>query len=52
MFTGRLPDYIVAAMSAIFDLEDDGQDLINDALLEYAGEAIDEMQLEIGPPAP
>lgn len=43
-FTGPLPEYIIAAMTTIFDLEDEGQDLLNDMLLQYAGEGIGDLE--------
>jgi len=36
MFTGPLPEQIVAAMTAIFDLDDEEADSVNEALLQYA----------------
>jgi hypothetical protein len=38
MFQGPLPAHIVAALTAIFDIDDD------DALLQHAGEAVQDLQ--------
>ncbi|CAN6328777.1 unnamed protein product [Urochloa humidicola] len=48
MFVGPLPEHIIAALTAIFDLEDDGADVLNEALLEHAGEGHDDLQVEAG----
>jgi hypothetical protein len=44
MYQGPLPPNILAAMTAIFDLEDDDAAALDDALLEHAGEAIQDLQ--------
>jgi hypothetical protein len=41
---GPLPAHIVAAMTAIFDLDDVGADMIHDAPLQDAGHAVDDLQ--------
>jgi len=38
-FSGPLPEHIMAAMTALFNLEDDDYDLVHEALLQHAGEA-------------
>jgi hypothetical protein len=45
MFAGPVPENIIAAMTAIFDLDDEGEDLLNEALLQHAGEAFGDMEL-------
>ncbi|KAG2560249.1 hypothetical protein PVAP13_8KG042300 [Panicum virgatum] len=47
MFTGPLPEQIVAAMTAIFDLDDEEADSVNEALLQYAGDAVEDLQGEV-----
>lgn len=44
MFQGALPDYIIAAMTALFDLDDDTADQVNEALLMMAGDDVGELQ--------
>ncbi|CAO2163864.1 unnamed protein product [Urochloa humidicola] len=52
MFTGPLPDSIMAAMMAVFDLDDEDAEEVNDALLRHADEAIDDLQEGLeAPPA-
>ncbi|CAO2037836.1 unnamed protein product [Urochloa humidicola] len=52
MFTGPLPDSIMAAMTAVFDLDDEDAEDVNDALLRHADEAIDDLQEGLeAPPA-
>ena len=46
-FSGPLPDHILAAMTALFSLEDDDDDLVHDALLQYAGEAAQDILQEV-----
>ncbi|CAN6282295.1 unnamed protein product [Urochloa humidicola] len=46
MFTGPLPEHIMAAMTAVFDLDDDDAEEVNNALLHHANDAIDELQAE------
>ncbi|CAN6180490.1 unnamed protein product [Urochloa humidicola] len=48
MFTGPLPEHIIAALTAIFGLEDDGAEMLNEALLEHAGEGVEELLGEDG----
>ncbi|CAO2040102.1 unnamed protein product [Urochloa humidicola] len=43
MFKGPLPERIIATLTTIFGLEDDGAEMLNDALLEYAGEGADDL---------
>jgi hypothetical protein len=38
-----LPEHIIAAMTALFDLEDDDAELVNDALLQHVGPSIDDI---------
>ncbi|CAO2142046.1 unnamed protein product [Urochloa humidicola] len=45
MFTGPLPEHVIAAMTTIFDLDDEGADALNDALIEHAGEGLNDMVL-------
>ncbi|CAN6249830.1 unnamed protein product [Urochloa humidicola] len=49
MFTGPLPEHIIAALTTIFGLEDEGADMLNAALLEHAGEGVEDLLLEDGP---
>jgi hypothetical protein len=44
MFQGPLPKHIMAALMAIFDLDDDGANLLDDTLLQHAGEAFADLQ--------
>jgi hypothetical protein len=44
MYQGPLPPNILAAMIAIFDLDDDDAIALDDTLLEHAGEAIQDLQ--------
>ena len=46
-FSGPLPEHILAAMTALFNLDDDDDDLVHDALIQYAGEAAPDIQQEI-----
>ncbi|CAN6170775.1 unnamed protein product [Urochloa humidicola] len=43
MFKRPLPERILAALTTIFGLEDDGAEMLNDALLEYAGGGADDL---------
>ncbi|CAN6315724.1 unnamed protein product [Urochloa humidicola] len=45
MFSGPLPPEIMAALTAIFGIDDD-DDEVNEALLELTGEAVDDLQQE------
>ncbi|CAO2170287.1 unnamed protein product [Urochloa humidicola] len=47
MFTGPLPESIMTAMTAIFDLDDEDAEEVNDAMLRHAGEAADDLQAEV-----
>ncbi|CAO2147682.1 unnamed protein product [Urochloa humidicola] len=49
MFTGPLPEHIIVALTTIFGLEDEGEDMLNEALLERAGEGVDDLMAEGGP---
>ncbi|CAN6342745.1 unnamed protein product [Urochloa humidicola] len=49
MFTGPLPEHIIAALTTIFGLEDEGVEMLNEALLEHAGEGVDDLLAEGGP---
>jgi hypothetical protein len=42
-----LPEHIVAAMTALFDLDDEGAELVNDALLQHAGHYLDDFRNEL-----
>ncbi|CAN6320402.1 unnamed protein product [Urochloa humidicola] len=44
MFTGPLPEHIMAAMTAVFDLDNDEADEVNDALLLHAEQGVDDIQ--------
>jgi hypothetical protein len=44
MFTGPLPQDIVAAMTALFGLDDEDDDEVNEALLQMSGEGVDDLQ--------
>ena len=46
-FSGPLPDHIMAAMTALFNLEDDDDDLVHDALLHHAGEDAADLHHEL-----
>lgn len=48
MFQGPLPEQVVAAMTTIFGLDDDGAALLDDTLLQHAGEAFSELALDNG----
>ncbi|CAN6216363.1 unnamed protein product [Urochloa humidicola] len=49
MFAGPLREHIIAALTTIFDLEEEGAELLNEVLLEHAGEGIHDLQDEAGP---
>jgi hypothetical protein len=40
MFQGPLSGPVVVALTAIFDLDDDGANLLDDTLLQHTGEAV------------
>ncbi|KAK8450978.1 hypothetical protein SEVIR_6G131206v4 [Setaria viridis] len=46
MFTGPLPEHIVAVMTALFGLDDEDDDETNIALIQHAGEAAEDLQQE------
>lgn len=37
---GPLPDHIIAALSVLFELDDDGVDTLDNSLLQHAGAAV------------
>jgi hypothetical protein len=39
-FQGPLQDHIIAALSVLFELDDDGVDTLDNALLQHAGAAV------------
>jgi hypothetical protein len=43
MFRGPLPPHIVGALTAIFSLDDDDTDMLDDALLQHAGTVVTEL---------
>lgn len=43
MFRGPLPEHIVVAMMAIFNLNDDDVDALDEALLQHAGTSVTEL---------
>jgi len=45
MFRGPLPEHIMAAMTVIFDLDDDDADMLDDALIQHAGTACADLVL-------
>ncbi|CAN6269620.1 unnamed protein product [Urochloa humidicola] len=45
MFTGPLPEHVIAAMTTIFDLDDEGADALNDALIEHTGKGLHDILL-------
>ncbi|CAO2200801.1 unnamed protein product [Urochloa humidicola] len=47
MFQGALPAPIIAALTALFELEDDDAEHMNEALLQMVGEAVDDLQNEL-----
>jgi hypothetical protein len=44
MFQGPLPEHVVAALTALFGLDDDGAEVLDDALLHHAGQALPELR--------
>ncbi|CAN6237623.1 unnamed protein product [Urochloa humidicola] len=46
MFQGPLPDYIVAALTSAFNLDDDGAEELDEVLVAVAGDAIEDLQDE------
>ncbi|CAN6346348.1 unnamed protein product [Urochloa humidicola] len=44
---GPLPDYVIAALSTLLDLDDDGATAMTDALLQYAGDGAADLQAEL-----
>lgn len=46
-FSGPLPEHIVAAMTALFNLEDEDDDAVHEALLQYVGTAVEDLQHEV-----
>jgi hypothetical protein len=47
MFSGPLPEQVVAGMTAIFDLDNDEAENVNDALLQHAGATIEDLQEDV-----
>ena len=47
MFSGSLPEQVVAGMTAIFDLDNDEVENVNDALLQHAGATIEDLQEDV-----
>ena len=47
MFSRPLPEQVVAGMMAIFDLDNDEAENVNDALLQHAGATIDDLQEDV-----
>lgn len=45
MFRGSLPKHIVAAMTSIFNLDDDDVDVLDEALLQHAGTTVTELMI-------
>ncbi|CAO2146124.1 unnamed protein product [Urochloa humidicola] len=43
---GPLPDYVIAALATLLDLNDDDNNTMTEALLQHAGEGIAELQEE------
>ncbi|CAO1939141.1 unnamed protein product [Urochloa humidicola] len=43
---GPLPDYVIAALATLLDLDDDDKDTMTEALLQHAGAGIAELQDE------
>ncbi|CAN6280356.1 unnamed protein product [Urochloa humidicola] len=43
---GPLPDYIIAAMTTLLDLDDEEKDKMTEALLRHAGDGVNELQAE------
>lgn len=44
MFQGGLPEFVIAAMTALFDLDDDAADQMNEALLQMVGDPVQDLQ--------
>nr|TKV96712.1 hypothetical protein SEVIR_9G447000v2 [Setaria viridis] len=42
-----LPDHVIAAMTALFDLDDEGAEQVNEALIQHAGQAVQDIQNEL-----
>ncbi|CAO2149949.1 unnamed protein product [Urochloa humidicola] len=43
---GLLPDYVVAALATLLDLDDEDSDKMTEALMQHAGDGIAELQEE------
>ncbi|CAN6211671.1 unnamed protein product [Urochloa humidicola] len=43
---GPLPDYIIAALATLLDLDDDGKDQMTEALLQHASDGVVMLQEE------
>jgi hypothetical protein len=46
MFQGPLPEHVVASLTALFGFDDDSAELLDDALLHHAGQALPELRHE------
>lgn len=44
MFRGPLLEHIMAAMTAIIDLDDEGADMLDEALIRHAGTTVADLQ--------
>nr|TKV92550.1 LOW QUALITY PROTEIN: hypothetical protein SEVIR_9G168700v2 [Setaria viridis] len=42
-----LPDHVIAAMTALFDLDDEGAEQVNEALIHHAGQTVQDIQNEL-----
>jgi hypothetical protein len=47
MFQSPLPSHIVEALTAIFSLDDDDTEMLDNALLQHAGPAIAELPIQV-----
>ena len=47
MFSWPLPEQVVAGMTAIFDLDNDEVENVNDALLQHARVTIEDLQEDV-----
>jgi hypothetical protein len=43
MFQGPLPQHVIAALTALFDLDNKDADLIDNALLQHAGASVGDL---------
>jgi hypothetical protein len=42
-----LPEHIIAEMTVLFDLDDEGVEMVNDALLQHVGQYLDDVCNEL-----